>query len=111
VVGALGAEPVGGREALVEPAEVGEPAKRGQLVDHHLGLGPGEGVEHGVAVQGVEDHAVAPAAPSASALLGVRVVPTTVWPLAASRGTSRRPRAPVAPATKIFMASSLVLVS
>jgi hypothetical protein len=54
---------------------------------------------------------VAPAARSASALSGVRVVPTTVWPLATSRGTSRRPRAPVAPATKIFMASSLVLVS
>jgi hypothetical protein len=56
VIGALGAEPVGGDEALVELAEVGEPRQRGQLVDHHLGLGLGEGVDHGVPVQRVEDH-------------------------------------------------------
>jgi hypothetical protein len=41
VIGSLRAEPVGGREALVELPEVGEPGKRRQLVDHHLGLGPG----------------------------------------------------------------------
>jgi hypothetical protein len=54
---------------------------------------------------------VTPSARSASALPGVRVVPTTMWPLAINRGMSRRPRAPVAPATKILMASSLVPVS
>jgi hypothetical protein len=54
---------------------------------------------------------VAPAARSASALSGVRVAPTTVCPLETNRGTSRRPRAPVAPATKIFMASPWFLLS
>jgi hypothetical protein len=56
VIGSLGSEPVGGCEALVELAEVGELDKRRQLVDNHLGLGPADGVDHGVPVQRVEDH-------------------------------------------------------
>jgi hypothetical protein len=56
VIGCLGSEPVGGCESLVELAGVGELGKRRQLVDHHLGLGPADGVDHGVPVQRVEDH-------------------------------------------------------
>src|SRR4051794_35355930 len=36
------------------------------------------------------------------------VIPTTSWPRATSCGTSRLPRTPVAPATKIFMVAPLV---
>ena len=50
---------------------------------------------------------VAPCRRSWSNLAGVRVVPATSWPLATSRGTSWRPMAPVAPATKIFIVSVL----
>ena len=46
---------------------------------------------------------VAPACSMAAALAGVRVMPVTSWPAAISAGTSPRPTAPVAPATKILM--------
>jgi hypothetical protein len=48
----------------------------------------------------------APAARRPAALPAVRVMPVTWWPPWTSSGTSRRPSAPVAPATKILMVDS-----
>src|SRR5204862_3807421 len=48
----------------------------------------------------------APSARRVSSFCGDVVVPTTSWPAPASSGTSCLPRAPDAPATKIFIACS-----
>ena len=53
----------------------------------------------------------APRARRSLTLPGDRVVPTTSCPFAPSRGTSRFPTAPVAPAMKIFMISLLSFAS
>src|SRR5262245_16445826 len=49
--------------------------------------------------------ASAPAAAIAAVRDCTRVSPTTAWPAATSCGTSRRPTAPLAPATKTLMLS------
>jgi hypothetical protein len=51
----------------------------------------------------------APSVRSASALDGVLWVPITSWPASISCGTRRRPMAPLAPATKTRIVSSLSL--
>src|SRR5690606_3034889 len=49
----------------------------------------------------------APARSSTAASSGVRATAVTSWPVPVRRGTACFPRAPVAPATKIFMAELL----
>jgi hypothetical protein len=49
----------------------------------------------------------APHSSSSAAFAGVRVVPVTKCPAVTSRGTSCRPRAPVAPATRTFISGLL----
>lgn len=36
--------------------KVGEPCERGRLMDHHLGLGSGERVDNGVAIEHIQNH-------------------------------------------------------
>ena len=54
---------------------------------------------------------VAPSSSSSRRLDSLRVMPVTAWPRATSRGTSWRPSAPVAPATKIFMVVSFRVIA
>jgi hypothetical protein len=56
VVGALGAQPVGGGDHALGAAERGRPAERGELVHDHLGLGPGDRAGDRLRVERVHDH-------------------------------------------------------
>jgi hypothetical protein len=53
-VGALGAQPVGLREAAVEVLEVAQIRQRGRLVDDRLRLGCEQGLAHGARVEQIE---------------------------------------------------------
>ena len=55
MVGALGPQPVGHREAAVEVAHV-ECGDRGQLVDDHIGPRLGDGIGDLLGIERVDDH-------------------------------------------------------
>src|SRR5712692_5002523 len=99
-LGPLRPQAVGEPESLIELPHVGEALERSELVHHDPWAGRQDGSPHSLPVQSVTTTGSAPADRRASALVAVRVVPTTSCPCRASRGTRRRPTAPVAPATK-----------
>ena len=109
VVGALGAEPVGQREVALEVAQVDGARQRGELVDDHLGLGLGDRLGDRVGVERVGDDR--PRAKAADEVLLLRRARHAhdVMPVGDElRGRAAAPSAPVAPATKTFMASPFV---
>jgi hypothetical protein len=55
VLGALGAQAVGEGKRALELAQVREARERGHLADDRVGLRSGDRVEHGGAVEAVED--------------------------------------------------------
>jgi hypothetical protein len=70
VVGALGAQPVGGRKPGVELPEAGGPGQVGELVHHHLGPGRRDRAQHLGPVEGVGDQRLGPGRPQPARLAG-----------------------------------------
>ena len=103
VAGALAADPVVGVvDALLARVELGR--QRGQLVDDDLGAGGGDRrVQRRRRRRRRRSAASAPSARIRSAARSRRVIPVTSCPAATSAGTSGRPIAPLAPATKILI--------
>jgi hypothetical protein len=111
VVGALGAQPVGGgRHPLICP-KFHRSAERGELMDDHprLGLGHASATESGCGASTMTGSAAS--ARNAPVLAAERVVPTTSWPRAMGWGTNWLPIAPDAPAMKILMTCPFVVLS
>ena len=84
------------------------PRQRRELMHDHLGLGRRDGLCDRVGVESVGHDRARSQAAHQVLLDALLVIPTTSWPRATSFGTSALPRAPVAPATKIFMTAPLV---
>ena len=107
MVGALGPQTVGLREVAREVPHVERGGDRGELVHDHLGLGQGDGLGDRLRVERVRHDGLRAEVAQNCCFDGLRVIPVTSCPRSASRGTSWRPSAPVAPAMKILMVSPL----
>jgi hypothetical protein len=97
--GADGRSPVPGGERPVKPPQIVGSTDRRHFVHDDIGLAAGYCRHMAALFSASATDASAPARSMASALVAVRVSPTTKWPDDTSSRVRRLPTAPVAPAT------------